>query len=144
MLSVSAHKIHGPKGCGFLYVKDKTKIRPIIHGGGQEKGLRSGTENVAGIAGLAVASKTMYDNISDNINKMSQVLETTISELKTANNELQKDIQKKIEIEQMRSEFLSNVSHELKTPIAIIQGYAEGLADYYARKICILWQTSSE
>lgn len=67
--------------------------------------------------------------LGDNINKMSQVLETTISELKTANNELQKDIQKKTEIEQMRSEFLSNVSHELKTPIAIIQGYAEGLAE---------------
>ncbi len=67
--------------------------------------------------------------LGENINKMSQALETTISELKTANNELQKDIQKKIEVEQMRSEFLSNVSHELKTPIAIIQGYAEGLAE---------------
>lgn len=67
--------------------------------------------------------------LGENINKMSQVLETTISELKTANNELQKDIQEKIEVEQMRSEFLSNVSHELKTPIAIIQGYAEGLAE---------------
>lgn len=67
--------------------------------------------------------------LGDNINKMSRVLETTISELKTANNELQRDIQKKTEIEQMRTEFLSNVSHELKTPIAIIRGYAEGLSE---------------
>ena len=67
--------------------------------------------------------------LGENINRMSKVLEKTISELKTANNELQKDIQKKIEIENIRTEFLSNVSHELKTPIAIIQGYAEGLAE---------------
>ena len=45
MLSVSGHKIHGPKGSGFLYIKDKTKIKPIIYGGGQQKGMRSGTEN---------------------------------------------------------------------------------------------------
>lgn len=67
--------------------------------------------------------------LGENINKMSEALESTISELKTANNELQKDIQKKIEIDEMRTEFLSNVSHELKTPIALIQGYAEGLME---------------
>lgn len=67
--------------------------------------------------------------LGENINRMSKALENTISELKTANNELQKDIQKKIELEQMRTEFLSNVSHELKTPLAIIQGYAEGLQE---------------
>lgn len=64
-----------------------------------------------------------------NINHMSSELEKTISELKTANNELMNDIQKKIQLEEMRTEFLSNVSHELKTPIALIQGYAEGLKD---------------
>ena len=58
---------------------------------------------------------------------MSETLEKTISELKSANNELQIDIEKKIQIDQMRKEFLSNVSHELKTPLALIQGYAEGL-----------------
>ncbi|MGN0306583.1 MAG: sensor histidine kinase, partial [Lachnospiraceae bacterium] len=64
-----------------------------------------------------------------NINHMSSELEKAISELKTANNELTKDIQKKTELEAMRTEFLANVSHELKTPIALIQGYAEGLRD---------------
>ena len=67
--------------------------------------------------------------LGENINRMSDALEQTISELKTANNELEKDIQQKTEIDEMRKEFLSNVSHELKTPIAIIQGYAEGLME---------------
>lgn len=67
--------------------------------------------------------------LGGSINALSETLETTISELKTANNELQKDIENKIQIDEMRKEFLSNVSHELKTPIALIQGYAEGLQD---------------
>ena len=66
MLSVSGHKIHGPKGSGFLFVKDKTKIKPLIHGGGQQKGMRSGTENVPAIAGLAVAAEEMYANLEEN------------------------------------------------------------------------------
>lgn len=64
-----------------------------------------------------------------NINKLSESLEKNISELKTANNELQKDIERKEKVDEMRKEFLSNVSHELKTPIALIQGYAEGLKE---------------
>lgn len=67
--------------------------------------------------------------LGENINKLSASLERSISELKTANNELQKDIEKKEEIDEMRKEFLANVSHELKTPIALIQGYAEGLSE---------------
>ena len=67
--------------------------------------------------------------LGNNINEMSEVLETTISELKTANNELLKDIERKDQIDEKRREFLSNVSHELKTPIALIQGYAEGLRE---------------
>ena len=67
--------------------------------------------------------------LGENFNKMSEALEQTISELKTANNELTNDIQKKEKIEEMRTEFISNVSHELKTPIALIQGYAEGLQE---------------
>ncbi len=67
--------------------------------------------------------------LGQNINELSGTLEKTISELKTANNEMKKDLAKKEEADQMRQEFLSNVSHELKTPIALIQGYAEGLKD---------------
>ena len=67
--------------------------------------------------------------LGTSINTLSEKLEATISELKSANNELKTDIQKKIEIDEMRKEFLSNVSHELKTPIALIQGYAEGLQE---------------
>ena len=69
------------------------------------------------------------DVLGDNFNRMSTQLETTISELKSANNELQRDIEDKIKIDKMRKEFLDNVSHELKTPIALIQGYAEGLKE---------------
>lgn len=60
LMSVSGHKIHGPKGTGFLYVGDKVKIHPYIHGGGQQMGRRSGTENVPGIAGLGLAADKMY------------------------------------------------------------------------------------
>lgn len=63
LMSASSHKIHGPKGVGLLYISDKVKIVPINFGGGQQKNLRSGTENVAGIAGMALAAKTLYDNL---------------------------------------------------------------------------------
>lgn len=69
------------------------------------------------------------DALGENMNALSSKLEETISDLKTANNELQHDIEQKIQIDEMRKEFLSNVSHELKTPIALIQGYAEGLQE---------------
>lgn len=67
--------------------------------------------------------------LGENMNKLSHSLEETISELKSANNELRRDIEKKEKIDEMRREFLSNVSHELKTPIALIRGYAEGLQE---------------
>ena len=69
------------------------------------------------------------DELGENFNRMSEQLEKTISELKSANNQLQKDIENKERIDQMRQEFLNNVSHELKTPIALVQGYAEGLKE---------------
>lgn len=74
-------------------------------------------------------SKNEIGMLGENINKLSESLEKSISELKTANNELRKDIEKKEKIDEMRQEFLANVSHELKTPIALIQGYAEGLSE---------------
>ena len=69
------------------------------------------------------------DLLGEHMNQLSETLEKTISELKTANNELRRDIEQKEKIDEMRREFLSNVSHELKTPLALIQGYAEGLKD---------------
>lgn len=65
MLSVSAHKIHGPKGIGFLYVNEKVKLHPLILGGGQQKGMRSGTDNVPGAAGLAVAAAEAYAHLEE-------------------------------------------------------------------------------
>jgi two-component system sensor histidine kinase VanS len=76
-----------------------------------------------------VKTKDEIGNLGESINVLSDKLETTITELKQANNELLSDIQEKIEVDEMRKEFLSNVSHELKTPIALIQGYAEGLKE---------------
>ena len=67
MLSASGHKIHGPKGIGFLYIKDKTKIKPILFGGGQQSGMRSGTHNVPGIAGLGEAAAQAYENMEEKI-----------------------------------------------------------------------------
>ncbi|MCI6886640.1 MAG: cysteine desulfurase, partial [Lachnospiraceae bacterium] len=60
LLSVSGHKIHGPKGVGFLYIGSGVKVKPLIYGGGQQNNMRSGTENVPGVAGLGVAAEEMY------------------------------------------------------------------------------------
>ena len=77
--------------------------------------------------------RTEIAELGENFNELSGTLEKTISELKTANNELRSDIEKKEKIEQMQREFIANVTHELKTPIALIQGYAEGLQDGIAQ-----------
>lgn len=81
LLSVSGHKIHGPKGIGFLYVNEKVKIQPIIFGGGQQKGMRSGTENVPGIAGLAKAIEMIYASLDDEVAKMYQLKDYFISQV---------------------------------------------------------------
>lgn len=82
MVSMAAHKIHGPKGIGALYVKKGTKLSPIVHGGGQEGGFRSGTENVPGIVGFVTAAKLLVDHmpqdeerIADCMNRIRSVLE---------------------------------------------------------------------
>lgn len=86
LLSVSGHKIHGPKGAGFLYIKDKTKIKPIIYGGGQQKGMRSGTENVPGYAGLALASEMVYKGTPKNVEKLYELKDYLIDELSKIEN----------------------------------------------------------
>jgi len=75
MLTISAHKVHGPKGVGALYVKKGIRILPIIHGGGQERGLRSSTENVAAIAGFAKAAELLAENLEEKIASMERVKE---------------------------------------------------------------------
>lgn len=81
MLSVSGHKIHGPKGIGFLYIGEKVKVHPIIHGGGQQKNLRSGTENVPGIVGLATAAELIYKNFDADIEHLYSMKEKLIEGL---------------------------------------------------------------
>lgn len=70
MLSASGHKIHGPKGVGLLYVRDGAKVSPIMYGGGQQRGLRSGTENLPGIAGFAKAAELVYQDLEQDVDRM--------------------------------------------------------------------------
>ena len=81
LLSVSGHKIHGPKGSGFLYIRDKIKVRPLLLGGGQQKGMRSGTENVPAIAGLGVAAGRMYDHLEENVAHLYELRDYFIREI---------------------------------------------------------------
>ncbi len=81
LLSVSGHKIHGPKGTGILYVNSKLKIHPIILGGGQQKGMRSGTENVPGIAGLAEAAKECYENLDEKVDRLYALKERFVKQI---------------------------------------------------------------
>lgn len=78
MMSVSGHKIHGPKGVGFLYVKEKTKLKPIIFGGGHQKGMRSGTENVPGVAGMGQAAMEAYTDFEEKQRYLYQLREAFI------------------------------------------------------------------
>lgn len=75
LLSVSGHKIHGPKGIGFLYINEKIKIKPISYGGGQQKGMRSGTDNVPGIAGIARAVEEVYKYLDKDVERLYSLKE---------------------------------------------------------------------
>lgn len=79
MLSVSAHKIHGPKGVGFLYLREGARVNPIMYGGGQQKGMRSGTENVAGSAGMAKAAELVYRDLDGDMERMYGLREMLIN-----------------------------------------------------------------
>ena len=81
LLSVSGHKIHAPKGTGFLYIRDKVKVKPIIYGGGQQKGMRSGTENVPGVAALGEAAAEIYENFDAKTGHMYEIRQRFIDEV---------------------------------------------------------------
>lgn len=114
LLSVSGHKIHAPKGTGFLYIKDKTKIKPIIYGGGQQKGMRSGTENVPGVAALGEAAMEIYEDFDAKVAHLYAIRERFIKGLGdiegvTVNGRAGKDAAPQIvsvSIEDVRSEVM--------------------------------------
>ncbi len=83
LMSVSSHKIHGPKGVGFLYVRDGVRLVPICYGGGQQKGLRSGTENVPGIAGMAASAERMYATLEEDDARLRELKDLLIQEVTT-------------------------------------------------------------
>lgn len=81
MVSVSGHKIHGPKGVGFLYIDERTKIKPIIFGGGQQRNFRSGTENVPGVAGIGKAAELIYRDLAEDTERLYRLKEYFVREL---------------------------------------------------------------
>lgn len=83
LMSVSGHKIHGPKGTGALFIKNRTKVKPIIYGGGQQGGMRSGTENVPGFAGFGLATKMVYEDLEARTVRMGAVKDRLTERLKT-------------------------------------------------------------
>jgi cysteine desulfurase len=80
-LNASAHKFHGPKGVGFIYVNKKVKINPEITGGGQERGVRGGTENISGIVGMARALEISYAELEEHVNHISELKQYMAAQL---------------------------------------------------------------
>ena len=87
LLSVSAHKLHGPKGSGFLYIDERVNIKPIIYGGGQQRGFRSGTLNIPGIAGLGEAAKEAYEDFDTEVEYICGLRDYLIDEITKFNDE---------------------------------------------------------
>ena len=112
-LSVSGHKIHGPKGIGFMYIKDISKFKPLITGGGQEFGIRPGTENVSGIYGLGKAVDILFEDI-----------DKKIDEIKTLRNYLCKQISSKIKDIKINSNIEDGVCHILNISFEDVKGEA--------------------
>lgn len=81
LMSVSGHKLHGPKGVGFLYIQKDAKVNPILFGGGQQRGMRSGTINVPGIAGMGEAARLAYDHFDEKIEKMIAIKDYLMDQL---------------------------------------------------------------
>ena len=81
LLSASGHKIHAPKGTGFLYIGDKVKVKNLMYGGGQQGGMRSGTENVAGIAAMGLAAKMLYQDFDSSIDRLYGLREKFLDEI---------------------------------------------------------------
>ena len=109
----------------ILFFAAKSFVRPVEELSGIARRMSQLDFNVK----YRKKSNDEIGELGDSINLLSERLEKTVSDLKSANNKLQTDIEEKVQIDEMRKEFLSNVTHELKTPIALIQGYAEGLKD---------------
>lgn len=86
LLSVSSHKIHGPKGVGFLYIGERVKIHPIVFGGGQQRGMRSGTENVPGVAGMAKAAEMVYEHLEEDVERLYELKARFIKGLEKLEN----------------------------------------------------------
>lgn len=86
MLSASGHKLHGPKGIGLLYMREGAKVSPITYGGGQQRGLRSGTENLPGIAGFAKAAELVYQDMEADVDRMYALREELTEGVKTVDD----------------------------------------------------------
>ena len=108
-----------------VFFATKSFVRPI----GELSDIAKRMSNLDFNVKYKVETGDEIGELGHSINVLSEKLEDTISDLKSANNQLQTDIAQKVQVDEMRKEFLSNVTHELKTPIALIQGYAEGLKD---------------